>query len=205
MQERKLRPSALLIGLCPALASATELPPPPPPPPGAHVIEPPPIVPAPSEMGGDSAPVDEAPPAAERWYGEQILIADGVSGSLLLMGLLPDEQLAVPALLGTFGYLLAAPIIHGVHSRSGRAWGSFGTRVGMPLGAALFGSLLCECSDGALGGLALGMIGAITLDAAVFAWEGSAERPYARGSSATIAPSIELSSNGAALGVGGIF
>jgi hypothetical protein len=82
-------------------------------------------------------------------------------------------------------YVLAPPIIHFAHGRAGAGFGSLGIRVGMPIGGAVTGAAvgravtsgencywICEgAASGALIGVGVGLLGAVTIDAALFSYE----------------------------------
>lgn len=64
------------------------------------------------------------------WYGWQSFLADAASGGVLAGGLV--SWTVEPTVIGYAGYLLATPIVHGVHGRGGRAVTSFLMRVLIP-------------------------------------------------------------------------
>ena len=119
-----------------------------------------------SEEAAASAEPDE-PQTESRWYGWQTLIVDG--GSIL----------TAPIGVGVVGYVIGAPIVHGVHGRWTTAAGSLGLRIALPLTGAMIGqAVLCEGScKGDFAGIPLfigGAVGvgtAIAIDAAVLARE----------------------------------
>jgi hypothetical protein len=168
--------SALILFAAPAAADEPEVMGAPVP---APVTSPPPATsPAPYVL-------QPAEPARtqKRWYGWQTLTADGVSLSLVYAiasaNAKSDNASLLLLPLGT--YLLVPPIIHLAHERYGAAAGSFGLRLGLPLGGALLGGVLASSGNksnggyGALAGAALGMVigvgGAIAIDAAVLSRE----------------------------------
>jgi outer membrane usher protein FimD/PapC len=114
-----------------------------------------------------------------------------------------NEPLAYAGLLG---YELAPGIVHFAHRNAGRAFASFGIRLGMPLaGAFLGGAAISDCSGDdcqATGiglGFLLGMGGAIALDAALLAYES----PEPRRQAARVMPVVSLARGHAWLGLAG--
>lgn len=174
----------LVIATC-APAFADQQPPPPPAegPPPAVAVEPAPALapaPAPTEVDWHRDPrARRAGRSERRWYGWQTLIADGAS--LLAMPTLAatagngGEALAYVAV---GGYFLGPPLVHVAHGRPGIAAASLGLRAGLPLGGVVLGAAAqgdCRgdfCAfGGALIGAALGVLAAITLDAAALSYE----------------------------------
>jgi hypothetical protein len=93
--------------------------------------------------------------------------------------------------LGT--YTLGTPILHLVHENPGRAFASLGIRVGAPIALGVIGAAAEDCANhggdfcglgGALVGATMGIVAAVTIDAAVFAYddppEGTAVAPRFR-------------------------
>jgi hypothetical protein len=177
-----------------AVETATPLPPP------AHAsAEPsdaarlPPPVP-PSVGDAPLSPTDSKTPAPEEpsglWYGWQTLATDG--GVLLLMVVVGSTELsngggAAPWVVGLTAYALGGPIVHLAHGNPGRGALSLAMRLGMPL---LFGYLGVQAEGcrsgsefcglgGALIGGSLGIITAITIDAAFVAREDAPDRASA--------------------------
>jgi hypothetical protein len=120
--------------------------------------------------------VDE--PLHRTWYGWQTLVVDGVALTSLVIA--ADSNYAnnnsneTLVALGVAGYFLGPPIVHFVHGNVGVGFGSLAIRGGsfgvLVLGAAsCYGRSDSVCGFGVLG--ALGMIAAIPIDAAVFAYE----------------------------------
>jgi hypothetical protein len=131
-------------------------------------------------------PFEEAP---SRWYGWQTLAADGASLALSIGAIgvagsgsdTPSEALAWGALAT---YALAAPVVHWVHENPGRGFASLGLRVGGPIVLGLIGVEAEDCSHhggdlcglgGALIGVTVGIVAAVTIDAAVFAYDEAPE------------------------------
>jgi hypothetical protein len=129
-----------------------------------------------------------------RWYGWQTLATDGAAVGLLTASLFtvdndgrnsPSSALAWGAL---GAYALGAPVMHFVHENPGRGLASFGMRVGAPIVLGFTGALLENCGGGggdfcglggALIGTSLGIIGAVAVDAAVFAYDDKPENEAA--------------------------
>jgi hypothetical protein len=133
----------------------------------------------------------EEPPS--RWYGWQTLATDGAAVGLISASLAtvdngrnsPSSALAWGA-LGV--YALGAPVMHFVHENPGRGLASFGMRVGGPIVLGFTGAVLEDCGGGggdfcglggALIGTSLGIIGAVAVDAAVFAYDDQPENQVA--------------------------
>ncbi len=130
------------------------------------------------------------------WYGWQTLLADGASVSLLCS--------PYTAIVGIAGFVVASPVIHGVHGRAGAAVGSAALRLVMPVGGALMGlevaskltspnspNALGDVIMGGLAGAFLGVLGASAIDAALLGWE-PARAPSATKGATQAAPSIAL-------------
>jgi hypothetical protein len=137
-----------------------------------------------------TAPREATRESETRWYGWQTLIADGgalgfavAAGSVNQRANSPSTGLAY-ASLGI--YLLGGPVIHLGHQSPGRAAASLGMRAGMPVLFGLIGAGAEHCSGGdwcglsgaAIGG-SLGIIAAISLDAALLAREPVESHPTA--------------------------
>jgi hypothetical protein len=143
---------------------------------------------------------DDAPPPPRfteeppnRWYGWQTLATDGAAVGLISASLAtadngrnsPSSALAWGAL---GAYALGAPVMHFVHENPGRGLASFGMRVGGPILLGFTGAMLENCGGGggdfcglggALIGTSLGIIGAVAVDAAVFAYDDKPENEVA--------------------------
>jgi hypothetical protein len=100
----------------------------------------PPTSAAPSTLATPATPATSAPLPTPEWYGWQILIADAAVASTWVVA--DRTGSGKLALLGTFGYLLATPIIHGEHDRLGAAVSSVALRLGAPLMGAFIGLLV---------------------------------------------------------------
>lgn len=131
---------------------------------------------------------------AEDWYGGQTLAFDGAALGFLAAGVATKgtpRKVFLGLSLGT--YLVASPVIHGVHERGGAAVGAVFLRLGAPLALGVLGlgigAAQGEGFEGVglvlvagIAGMALGALAAAGIDAAVLARE--ADTPVARGASA---------------------
>jgi hypothetical protein len=151
-----------------------------------------------------SAPEDEA--TESRWYGWQILIADGLSIAAFASGVSGERgeggELAV---LGVVSYALVPGAIHGAHGRAGAALGSVGLRLGGPLIGAWLGSSASDDSgqlpsEGFALGFMLGIVGAIAIDVSLLAHESVPKRDRA-----TFGISVAPTDGGVRAGVIGSF
>lgn len=142
------------------------------------------------------------------WYGWQTLTADGISTLVFFaaFGQDSDRVNETLAYAGLLGYELAPGIVHFAHRNAGRAFASFGIRLGMPLagaflgGAAISGCSGDDCQATGIGlGFLLGMGGAIALDAALLAYES----PEPRRQAARVMPVVSLARGHAWLGLAG--
>lgn len=132
------------------------------------------------------APIPEREPP--RWYGGDVLLADGVAlGLLVIGGSLQSgghDTIGSSLMIAGLGtYVLGGPAVHLAHDRPGAALGSLALRAGLPVASAYVGASLERCTPGewfcglggaVLGGLA-GMAGAVVLDTAVLAYAPRAE------------------------------
>ncbi len=126
-------------------------------------------------------------------YRKQVLIVDGLSVAAILSGPIlasgGSEGGGSVSMLGVAGYVVGAPIVHLAHGRLGAAAASFGLRTALPIAGMMAGfklgpnDLACsgsspsesgghggggDCSGsitGALGGLLLGTVAAVAIDA----------------------------------------
>lgn len=122
------------------------------------------------------------------WYGDQILLNDGIS------------VVTSPIVVGLFGYLGAPFVVHSYHGRVGRAFASVALRIGLPLfggflGYATCGSY-CHSDDPIIGGIALGILGAIAIDAFGLAYDDQPRIPTRR-----VRPLIQPRTTGGVLGM----
>jgi hypothetical protein len=131
-----------------------------------------------------------APAAAldATWYGWQTLIADALDAGvwLLLIQTVQDGggggSMAL-GVLGVVGYLVPAPVIHGMHGQGGIAGLSIGTRLLAPTLFGVIGAAMVTCQSsaafgcleaplaGAFVGVVIGAGVAAFLDGALFAWK----------------------------------
>jgi hypothetical protein len=167
-----------------------------------------------------AAPVGSRPIDREEetsWYGWQTLAADGTSLLVLPIaaGVSQSPALGVVAVAG---YFLAPPFIHGAHGRWSMFAASLGLRVLTPVLGGLLGSALDhDCRGdlcipvGAGIGVAVGVLGAVALDASLLSYETVEPDPRYRGArtrptrvmwSPSIAPRKE---GGFTLGLGAAF
>jgi hypothetical protein len=149
-------------------------------------------------------PVDAT---AIRWYGYQTLIADASTVALLASA--ENLNNGSLAYAGLASYLLASPIIHGLHHQPSTAAGSFLLRLGLPvlLGAVGMGLAGSDChtddcglneAAGAAIGIVAGAMGASVIDMAFLARE-----PLRRPGGVSVA--FLPTQQGATLAMGGRF
>jgi hypothetical protein len=137
-------------------------------------------------------PADAKP---SRWYGWQTLAVDGASVALRgsAISLTRQSEVSPWTVVGWAGvgsFAFGAPILHLVHANPGRALASFGLRVGAPLVLGLTATAAdcihqpregCGGATAGLIGATVGIVAAMTVDAAVFAYDqppkGSASLP----------------------------
>jgi hypothetical protein len=168
-----------------------------------------------------------APPApdaqtlktVEHTYGGETLTADGLSiGLIIASAVLPSTNGTITN-IGLGGYLLAAPAVHLAHGNPGRALGSLGLRVALPVGLGVggfyTGYLLAGGGKGCNGfqcygtvvvgallgltGVVVGMAGAMAVDAGVLARERVLAPSPAR--TLSVAPYFEPTRQGANVGL----
>jgi hypothetical protein len=209
-------------GDAPPLTPPAEPPAPPSPPAAPDPTRPEVVTPAKAEVIKLGAPPiadddddDDRPLEPRRvWYGWQTLVVDGAAFSTLLIGAVANGSSgsgdggSTLVGIGLLGYEFGPGIVHFVHRNPGRGFASFGVRLGLPLAGAVLGASLssnCDgyrCEEGGAGaGLILGMLGAIALDAAVFAYD--TRKPPPRGTTTTLMPVASLLPGRAWLGVAG--
>jgi len=139
-----------------------------------------------------NAPYGQAPPEPERtvrrWYGWQTLLADGLTSTAFLIAAAQDRSNDQEPYLvvGALGWFLAPPIIHFGHGNVAEGFASLGLRVAPVL---LFAAWASECfnfdggqgDEGSCTALAvvafLSIPAAVTVDAAVLAYDETKERP----------------------------
>ena len=170
----------------------------------------------------DAQEAEAGPKLGEHWYGYQTVVADCAGAILLLTGLASGS--GAVAWLGYGTYALAPPVIHFAHGRVGIGFADLGLRLGAPVivgvGGALIGATGASGSsgssstNGAAAGLVLGVLlgygTAVTIDAAVFAYE---KVPPPKESGAlrrtapwfTLRPDMSLAPGRSTVGVAGTF
>jgi len=173
-----------------------------------------------AEADDDDETEDARLGSRRKWYGWQTLAADGTSLAALTVAVVlsnraarGSDQKGVSAnatglvWFGLLGYELGPGVIHFVHKNPGRGFASMGVRLGLPLAGAIVGAAAASscsgfaCEEGGAGlGIALGMAGAIALDAAVFAYE-DPQKPNPHG--LALAPLLSLTPRQAWVGFGG--
>jgi hypothetical protein len=182
-----------------------------------------PVFGAPPSDECDDLDADEAPaPALEqRWYGWQILAVDGAADALAIVTVATHTGGTYPATLAGYslaagGYLFGGPIVHAVHGHGWRTLGSFGLRLGAPLGGALLGLLSgvvgthpSGLDEGGLAtlflgvvGLSVGVIAAQVLDPVLL---GSEDLPRPRRATVTLRVIPQVDAHSVGLGVVGGF
>lgn len=192
--------------------------PPPPPPNAITPYYPPPHspwVPAPDEPRA----VRESESDERRWYGWQTFTADGVALGLLLLAAgsaTRESGNETGTLVGLSGatYLFAAPVIHATHGRVGMSFASAGVRVALPIGGMLAGLSAADCGSGsdemfcgmgeAVVGFSIGVLSAVLIDGALFAWESPPERAESA-NRVRVVPAVAPIRGGASAGVLGTF
>jgi hypothetical protein len=198
---------------------------PPPPPPAASTAP----APTPPPAASSSSP-PSPPPKTEKtekvWYGYQTLIIDAGTGALFLTGVYSGVGgLTLP---GFLGYLFGTPIDHWIHGNIGQGFGSIGIRLVLPAISAGIGAIVGlfiksdktdiagqvtdhvdHAGTGAEVGLLVGMVITTAIDAFALAYtkekvEGAAT-PLTRRAWLTVTPSFAVTSDRAAIGLGGTF
>lgn len=113
----------------------------------------------------------------EKGYGSQVLLADGVAWTTILVGANYDAK---PVwITGASLLVVGAPIVHALHGRSDNAGWSLAVRIGAPLTAGILcGALFPDDKDsflkfpvpaGMLVGGILGYLTAVIVDSVVIA------------------------------------
>lgn len=140
------------------------------------------------------------------WYGQPILLADGLSYSLLLLTSEYDRVSAQTLPLAIGNYLLTPSLIHLGVGNWAQALADLPLRAGAPFTGAFAGALLScstrgqnDCSGGVTGGAIAGMVVATVIDAAFFAYE-KPKRAHAG-----LTPALFLNAEQATLGASGVF
>ena len=161
----------------------------------------------------------EQPSQAETervWYGWQTLATDGAALGLFYAA--ASERSGALAWSGVAVYALGGPAVHLAHEHLGKAAGSLGLRVGLPVagGLALGLALHKDCTGsssegecgidetlGALAGAALGAIAAAVIDSAAIAREDAPKPRNAAG--VTLSPHVSVQSGSYNAGIVGSF
>lgn len=216
---------------CPKPATTT---PPPPPvvtgPPAPTQPAPVPSAPAPAPEAAPAPAPSRPPERFEKvWYGWQTLIADGISFTAIIGGTATKSTGVLTA--GIVGFVFATPIVHMAHANVGPGIGSIGLRVFMPLTGMGIGALtgliiggtagrgsLAKFGEGANGaatgavlGTFIGGAASVLIDAAGLAYtKERVDEPTTtdRGRGApllSVAPSLDVGKDRAALGLAGRF
>jgi hypothetical protein len=122
---------------------------------------------------------ENARPSGERsWYGYQILLADGLAYAALASAITNHDGTAL-GIAGVGIYMVASPVIHGIHHETTNLLGSIAMRLFIPLAGFAIGEGSGGCSDSedrgfckvmhGFAGMGLGMIVATVVDTAM-AW-----------------------------------
>jgi hypothetical protein len=175
------------------------------------VEAPPPAPPTPVEEPAvpdePDAPVEPPPPAVpegRQWFGWQIMLVDLVTAG---GGWEAATRLRAPWALAT--YIVAAPIVHGIHSDPGGFAGSLALHLFAPLAGVLAVASWSHdgcnsdsggCLNNADKGLLVGALAATAIDAALLSW--TDPPPAWRRSRYLALPTISLDPKGGTLTVG---
>lgn len=159
----------------------------------------------------------DAPPAPTKWYGWQTLAADAAALTLFGGAVATGKDHYAPLgflVLGTGTYALGAPIVHLSQGEVGRGVASLGMRIALPSLIGLMANQVsrgCEdrnswmpdfCREGRTAiGILVGSVIAMTVDSAALAWK-QAPKPVAE---PNVTPSLDVSANGAKVGLQGRF
>lgn len=153
---------------------------------------------------------ENAKPAGDRsWYGYQTLLADGLAYATLISSITNHDGAAL-GLAGLGIYVVASPVIHGVHNQYKNMWGSIALRLFVPMMGFAIGQGTASCSDSedrgfckvmhGFAGMGVGMILATVVDSAL-AWTSPAAGqpvPPPRPAPPRPQPMVSLSSVGVA-------
>jgi hypothetical protein len=180
------------------------------------------VSPAPRASGQRRQPSAQAPkvlteaPAApvsfRRSYGWQIVIADVSSVAVTIAGGVAESDGV--AGIGIAGYFLAPPVVHFAHRNVWQGFASLGLRIAGPFLGGAIGTAVANCGEDREGrdwcgvvpitvGVFAGILGAMAVDAAVFARKEVPRRSTA--ASFTWSPALRLDRHGAGLAMGGQF
>lgn len=141
-----------------------------------------------------------------RWYGWQTLTLDGIAFAMTASAVALNSEIVGYTSVAT--YAVGAPIVHLVQGHPFKGLGSLGLRVGLPIAGAAIGTKLAASCGGDFGcigeaflGAMVGVGAAVTLDAALLAYD---ERPRRQASFAAM-PFAYVDGRRALLGLGGRF
>jgi hypothetical protein len=170
---------------------------------------------APAEPLVPPASVDEGEPTDSTWYGGRMLLVDALSVGLLWTAAANDVDGL--AQLGLAGMFLGGPVVHITQGKVGRAFGSLGLRVGLPLTAAVAFTYMhdrqnrndgeCDCMGGVVAAFAGGMLGlgaAMLIDDIGLAWK-SVPRDNPVTTEISLAPAFGVARGVQSLGLAGRF
>jgi hypothetical protein len=167
------------------------------------------------------------PPRTENhWYGWQTLVVD--AGWIMLGVLGSGSNSSAVSVVGIVTYFLGGPVVHWAHGHGAKGAIDLGIRLGAPVVGALLGLGIGGLADhghtissdgggatdgaivGAVLGAFIGLVGAITVDAAVLANEDvPATSPHARAKTApsrlVLVPIANVSHDKSTFGFGARF
>lgn len=168
--------------------------------------------PAPSLPSSSPDPL-QAPGTHVRWYGWQTLLSDGGAFALMLAGTKTSSMEGL-TIAGGLVYALGGPAIHDAHGHTGKALGSLGLRILLPVigGVAGDGIAAHDCAPGTwlcgLNGVGPGMLAgagiAALIDATVLANEDVPDEP-SFDASFSVTPVLSAGSGNYSAGVAGTF
>jgi hypothetical protein len=137
-------------------------------------------------------------------------ISDGASFSLLLAARAAgsssrrdDSGSGLLLALSGLSYVFTPPIIHAAHGQVGASFASAAVRVGLPVAGLMIGTASADCGndsemlcglESAVIGFSVGVLSAIAIDAAFFAWDSEPETAR-RARRIRLAPSVRRSSD----------
>jgi hypothetical protein len=181
--------------------------------------------PPPATSGPAPEPEPASPGTPRQWYGWQTLLVDAASLALLVAG----AESRSSAVLGVSGltYALGPSVVHVAHGQGAKGIADVLLRVGVPVAFAAAGGLIGAATaspnrnteeeevlpwlGGAAVGLAIGLVTAVSIDAALLAWEpGKASSPSTGAPPLTLTPRLAVTGDaehghGGWMGVGGAF
>lgn len=98
----------------------------------------------------ETPPSSQAPQVVKASYRGQVLLADGLSLGMIILGPVGGNDELTG--LGFAGYFVGAPIVHIAHGRGGAALQSLGLRMGLPILGGMIGYRLgpndVVCNEG---------------------------------------------------------